>query len=336
MDADICYLLLVPFRPRAPLGPLEPAPAQKDAPYFFDLDIEFRSAGERQMVVEDTSVNVRLQVLDEQVWVAECRYRLADCLTETALTRHAAIKSALKDELQREAGHTSSISEQYTILLMQQTAPAPDEFVDQHAPALARLLRSLTEPLSQADAGEIVASRARYSDHDLTVVDWSGAVIVAKHGDYQSDIELMKIGNYQLLRYRLLDRTIERSLRALRQSLASARITWLPQPNRTLQQIVEQRLALLLDFEKTDQSLLLIGDWYSARVYRLIVEQFDLMEWKATVSAKLDSLAAIDGIVRQDLAFSWRRLLDLIQFVGWFVMFVGYFVLFVHDLSRYR
>ncbi len=70
--------------------------------------------------------------------------------------------------------------------------------------------------------------------------------------------------------------------------------------------------------------------------FDLDVEQFDLMEWKATVSAKLDSLAAIDGIVRQDLAFSWRRLLDIIQFVGWFVMFVGYFVLFVHDLSRYR
>jgi len=336
MDADICYLLLVPFQPRAPLGPLEPIPAQKDAPYFFDLDIEFRSAGERQLVVEGASVSIRLQVLDEQVWLAEGRYRLADFLSEAAAARHVALKAALKQELQRASGYTGSITEQYTSLLLQTVESAPDEFVDQHSAALARLLRSLTEPLGEADAREIVASRTRYSEHDLTVVDWAGAVIIAKHGDYQSDIELMKIGCYQLLRYRMLDRAIERSLQTLRQSLASARITWLPRPNQTLQQIVEQRLALLLDFEKTDQSLLLIGDWYSARVYRLIVEQFDLKEWKATVSAKLDSLAAIDGIVRQDLAFSWRRLLDIVQFVGWLVLLVGYFVLFVLDVSRYR
>jgi hypothetical protein len=103
---------------------------------------------------------------------------------------------------------------------------------------------------------------------------------------------------------------------------------WLPSPNKTLQTIVEQRLSLLLDFEKIDQSLLLIGDWYSAQLYQLIVDRYGLNDWKALVSMKLDSLTVIDESIRQYLTFSWRRLIDSIVFVGWFILLIGYFILF--------
>ena len=82
--------------------------------------------------------------------------------------------------------------------------------------------------------------------------------------------------------------------------------------------------------------MLLIGDWYSSRVYRLIVEQFYLGDWKATVSGKLDSLADIDEIVTQRLAFSWQRVLEFVQVAGWLVLLVGYFVLFIADMARPR
>ncbi len=216
--------------------------------------------------------------------------------------------------------------------LLRAVPPTPDEFVDAHAAPLAALLRALTKPISPRDAGELLAQRARYSAVDLTVVDWGGALVIAADGDFQSDIELFKLGVFQLLRYRLLDRSIEASLRRLRLTLADKRFGLRPASNRTLEEVIEQRLALLLDFEKLDQSLLLIGDWYSARVYRLVVEQFYLTEWKAAVSAQLDSLAGIDATIHESLAFSWRRLLDTIQFVGWLVLLVGYFVLFFLDL----
>ena len=334
MDLEICYLLLVPFQPAAGLGPLESVPAPKDAPYFFDLDIEFRSAGERQVEAEGAPVHVHLQVLDGMVWVAECRYRLLDALGETGVARKRAIQAALKQTLQHETGPIGTLAEEYTIILMEKARPTPDELVDQHSSILARLLRSLDKPLSEADTVEILGSRARYSEYDLTIVDWIGALVIAEEGGCQSDIELLKIGNYQLLRYRMLDQTLERSLQNLRLHVQRARITWLPGGNKALQAIVEQRLALLLDFGKIDQSLLLIGDWYSARVYRLIVEQFYLDEWKAAVSARLDNLAAIDGIVRENLAFSWRRALDLIQLVGWAILLVGYFILFFVNLGE--
>lgn len=335
LPAEICYLLLFPLRFSPPAGQAKPLPlpAQKDAPYFFDLDIEFSAVGERQIEVEGIPVFLRFQVLDGQVWLAECRYRLADLLDEAALPQRQAVQTMLKENLQQETGYTGAFVEEYTILLLRQVEPSPDEFVDSHALLLARWLRALPKPLNEFEVNQILHSRGRYSQGDLTVVDWGGALIIAEEGDFQSDIELLKIGNYQLLRYRLLDRTIERNLQSLRQYLTHARWLWLPSESKTLQKIVEQRLALLLDFEKIDQSLLLIGDWYSAQVYRLIVAQFYLNDWKTIVRLKLDSLAAIDEIVRQNLAFSWRRLLDWVQFIGWLILLIGYFILFFVNLG---
>ena len=332
LTAELCYLLCLPLHSTSP-GQAEPAAAPKDAPYFFNLDIEFASAGNRTLEVEGTPVAVHAQVLDGLVWLAECRYRLEDCLSESALARKQAIQTALRERLRREAADTGPLSEQYTILLLRQVEPTPDAFVDAHAAALARLMRSLHKPVGEPEIGEILGSRARYSQHDLTVVDWEGAIVIAEEGDFQSDIELLKIGNYQLLRYRMLDQAIERNLQILRRAMRQprGRPGWLPSQRKRLSQIVEQRLSLLLDFEKTDQSLLLIGDWYSSRLYRLIVDQFYLNEWKAAVSAKLDSLAAINETVSQHLALSWGRVLEFVQLAGWLFLLVGYFVLFFAD-----
>lgn len=312
-------------------GQVEPLPAQKDAPYFFDLDIEIASAGDRTIEVEGLRVAVHTQVLDGLVWLAECRYAL-----DASPERNRVVQEHLKARLRQDVGYTGTLLEEYRILLIRRdptlrvpgTPPTPEEFVQRHRTELAGWLRSHDKALGEAEVAEMLDSRAQYSQSDLTLVEWEGAVVSAEDGDFQSDIELMKIGNYQLLRYRMLDQTIEGHLRFLRRHVSSTRGRWLLRSDRRLQEIVEQRLSLLLDFEKTDQSLLLIGDWYSARVYRLITEQFCLEEWKKTVSAKLDSLTAIENTVRENLTLSWRRLIDFVTMAGWAFLLVGYLVLF--------
>ncbi|MCP4417247.1 MAG: hypothetical protein GY805_11540 [Chloroflexi bacterium] len=304
-------------------------PVPKDAPYFYDLDIEYRSSWEeREYEFEGVAVRTQLQVLDGLVWVAECRYQLTDAFSKLAVARKEAIQTALRQTLQHEIESTDILIEEYTIILLQDTSPTPDEFVNQHASALSYLMRSLTKPLKGDDNIGILSSRARFSELDLTAVDWSGAVIICEEGDFQADIELLKIGKYQLLRYRMLDQTVQKMLQHVRRHLPSVYVGWLPSSNKILQEIVKQRLSLLLDFEKIDQSLLLIGDWYSAQIYQIVVDQFGLDEWKELISTKLDSLAAIDEVVRENLTFSWRRLIDLIILVGWLVLLIGYFILF--------
>ena len=67
MDLNLCYLWLTPLGPKAPAGLVQPVLTPKDAPYFFDVDIEFRAAGERQLEIDGLPVRVALQVLDSQV-----------------------------------------------------------------------------------------------------------------------------------------------------------------------------------------------------------------------------------------------------------------------------
>ncbi len=333
ISAEICYLLLMPLQNSRPVGVPEPVAVKKDIPYFFDLDIEFLSAGEGFLEIEGVRVKHRRQILDEQIWLAECRFQLPHILAEATLNRKQAIQTELKQRLQQETGYNGAFIEEYLIVLLQDVTLKPDEFVAEHAATLARLLRSTDKPLTEAETAEILEARARYAEDDLAIIDWEGAIVIARDGDFQSDIELMKIGNYQLLRYRLVDREIERNLEELRGRVAGNRRYGRSSKRKMLQQIIEQRLTLLLDFEKIDQSLLLIGDWYSAEVYRLIVDQFYLDDWKALVRAKLEQLAAIDEVVRQNLAFSWDRLLAFIEIVGWLLLLIGYFLLFFVDLG---
>jgi hypothetical protein len=283
--------------------------------------------------VEGIRADVTCQVLDDLVWVADCRYRLPDALSDDAAARMLAIEQALDGALLEQAGAgADELRVRYSVVLIE-SSPDPEGFVSEHAAALARLVRSLPKQPSDRQAAEILHARASYSQTDLTVIDWVGAVIITDPGGHQYDLELLKIGNYQLLRYRMLDRAIERNLEELRRQLDDPRPRWRPERQRTIATVVEQRLELLLAFEKTARSLLFIGEWYSARVYSLIVLNMYLNDWRDGVSQKLESLAAIDQTVRESLVFSWRRVLDMVQLAGWALLLVGYFVLFILNNS---
>ncbi len=171
ISAEISYLLLMPLQASRPTGVPEPATVKKDVPYFFDLDIEFLSAGERRLEIEGVGVRSRFQILDGQVWLAECRFRLPDILTEAVVVHKQAIQAELRRRLQQELGYSGSFSEEYTIVLLQDVALKPDGFVAEQAPTLARLLRSTDKPLTEAETAGILEARARYAEDDLTIVD---------------------------------------------------------------------------------------------------------------------------------------------------------------------
>ena len=61
----------------------------------------------------------------------------------------------------------------------------------------------------------------------------------------------------------------------------------------------------------------------------LVVDNLYLGDWKAAVSSKLESLGAIDTTVRESLALSWRRMLDVVSLAGWTFLMVAYIVLLV-------
>ena len=91
------------------------------------------------------------------------------------------------------------------------------------------------------------------------------------------------------------------------------------------------RLEVMLDFERTEQNLLLIGDWYTAKLYTVIRDEFYLEEWKNTIRSKLDNLEGIVETIQEHFALSFETLMDRLQLIGWVLLLIGYLYLYVLD-----
>ena len=327
---EICYLLAFPDSEPVKSQPAEQFKGLKDAPYFQPIDIDLVTLGEETIVIEGYAVAVTRQRYDGVVQMVECHYDLRDPFAASVLTDRTKIESALRSRCIAEEFRRNGLFEEYTILLVSEAKPTPDNWIEKNALALANFIRSQRDLFEETEINEVLSSRTRYSAKELTLIDWEGAIIIAPNADYQSDIVLLKIGNYQLLRYRMLDRSIEEMLDKINESFFQHKRR--PRATRGLiRQIAEHRIEVMLNFERAEQSLLLIGDWYTAKLYESIHMELYLKDWKESVSTKLDNLEKIVETIQENFALSFENLMDRLQLIGWVLLLVGYLYLYVLD-----
>ncbi len=328
---EICYLLAFPDSGDGKALPAEQFKGLiKDAPYFQPVDIDLVTLGEETFLFEGYAINVTRHRYDECAQMIECRYRLNDPFAAPVLQTRMSLQNVLQSRYIPEEHRRSGMFEEYSILLVKDAPPTPDKWIEKNALGLANFIRSQRDVFDKEEMHEILGSRARYSAEELTLVDWEGAVIIAPKEDFRSDIALLKIGNYQLLRYRMLDQAVENLLDKINESFFQKPRR--PRATRGLiRQLAEHRLEVMLDFERAEQSLLLIGDWYSAKLYEIIHNELYLSDWKQTVRGKLDNLENIVQTIKDNLAVSWENLLDRVQLALWIVMLLGYLYLYFLD-----
>jgi hypothetical protein len=331
---EICYLIAFPDADdgKAPLP--EPFKGLKDAPYFQPIDIDIVTLGEETVLIEGHAVLVVRQRYDGRVQMVECRFELKDPFAASVLQERAKIQSALESKFIPVQYRQSGLYEEYTILLVQEAKPSPDKWIEKNALALTKFIRSQREVFDKSEIEEILISRTHYSAMELTVVDWEGAVIIAPSDDYQSDIALLKIGNYQLLRYRMLDQSIDAMLDKISSTFFEKKRR--PRPTRgVIRQIAEHKLEVMLDFERAEQNLLLIGDWYTAKLYEAIQSEFYLKDWKENLKNKLDNLESIVETIKDNFSLSLESVWGKIEMLAWAIMLIGYiYLFFVQDLAK--
>jgi hypothetical protein len=331
---EICYLIAFPDADdgKAPIP--EPFKGLKDAPYFQPIDIDIVTLGEETVLIEGHAVLAVRQRYDGRVQMVECRFSLKDPFAASVLQERAKIQSALESKFIPTQYRQSGLFEEYTILLVQEAKPTPDKWIDKNALALTKFIRSQREVFDKSEIEDILISRTHYSTKELTLVDWEGAVIISPNDDYQSDIALLKIGNYQLLRYRMLDESIETMLDKISETFFKNKRR--PRPTRgVIRQIAEHKLEVMLDFERAEQNLLLIGDWYTAKLYGAIQNELYLKDWKENLKNKLNNLESIVRTIKDNFSLSWEGIMEKAELVGWVMLLIGYIYLFiVQDLAK--
>lgn len=331
---ETCYLIAFPDTKTHPTPIKESIRGLRDAPYFQPVDIDVVSLGDETVLIEGYAVSVVRHQYDERVQMVEARFTLKEPFAPSTLLERSKIEDALKSKFIPVEFRESGLYEEYTILLVDEVKQTPDKWIDKNALAISRFIRSQRDTLDKKEIDEILVSRTRYSAAELTLVDWEGAVIIAPSGDYASDIVLLKIGNYQLLRYRMLDDSVEKLLDKINESFFENKRR--PRATRGLiRQIAEHKLEVMLDFERIEQSLLLIGDWYTADLYEAIHEQLYLKDWKENVKAKLDNLENIVQTIKDNFSLSWEGVMERAELIGWVVLLIGYlYLFFVQDLAK--
>ncbi len=330
--AEICYLLAFPDETRTSTR-TEQVKGLKNAPYFQPVDINLQFLGQETLVLQDVPVSILRQRYDDRVQMIECHFTLADVLSEAAISHRQQIENALQKHIIPEQYLAKGLFEVHIILLVQDAEETPDELIDTHAEMLVRFIRSEYEMLDSSVIQDVLISRIRYSKAELTLVDWEASLIFAPRGDFQSDIELLKIGNYQLLRYRIMGQSIDDILHIINTDFKHGKQSLWSPTHKTLREIVSHRLELMLDFEHNEQNLLFIGDWYTAKLYHLISDEFYLNDWKEAVHTKLDNLESIINTIRENFMISWRGLMENVQLAGWLLLLVGYFILYFVELG---
>jgi hypothetical protein len=331
-QTELCYLLAFPDEVET-TTPAEPVKGLKNAPYFQPVDIHLHTLGQETLKVDEIPVTVLRQRYDDRVQMVECHFKLPDALSLAAIQQRQKIEDVLQERLIPAQYRAKGLFEVYLILMVQDNLGVPDEFVQANTENLARFIRSQREILDISEIQDILVSRVSYSKGDLTLVDWEAAVIFAPEGDFQSDIELLKIGNYQLLRYRILGQSTEDILQTINKNFKQGKLSALGPTRGTLRDIVNHRLELMLDFEHNEQNLLLIGDWYTAKLYHLISDEFYLNNWKEAVQTKLDNLESIIQTIQENFTLSWQGFLDYVQLAGWLILLIGYFILYFKEIA---
>ncbi|PWH14048.1 MAG: hypothetical protein DDG60_08930 [Anaerolineae bacterium] len=325
--AEICFLLAFPDEADGKSF-AEPVTGLKNAPYFQAVDIRLRTLGVETILLEGIPLNLVRQRYEQRVQMVECRFRLPDPLDLACIQKRQEIEDLLQERLLPVKYRSSGLFETYLVLMVRDEIGAPDDFVQANAAGLARFIRSHHEILDETEIDDVLISRLRYTKCDLTVVDWEGAVIFSPEGDFQSELELLKIGIYQLLRYRMLNQSSEEILQTISRIFQQSKFSVFGPTRATLRRIVNHRLDIMLEFEHTEQNLLLIGDWYTAKLYKIIRDEFYLDEWKQVIQDKLDNMERLISTIQENFSMTWSGFLDLVQLVGWLLLLVGYFILF--------
>lgn len=326
---EICYLIAFPDTDDGKV-PTEKFMGLKDAPYFQPIDIELVTLGDETILIEGYAVHVTRQRYDGRVQMVECHFDLKNPFASSVLQMRTKIQLALQSRYIPEHYRQSGLYEEYSILLVQAAKPTPDLWIEKNKLAISNFIRSQRDVFDKEEMNEILASRTRYSAKELTLIDWEGSVIIAPNADYQSDIALLKIGNYQLLRYRMLDRSIEDMLDKINEAFFQNK----SRPRATkgmVRQIAEHRLEVMLDFERAEQNLLLIGDWYTAKLYEAVQSEFYLKDWKDNIKIKIDNLEDIVETIKDNFLVSYENLMDRLQLLGWVILLIGYIYLYILD-----
>jgi hypothetical protein len=296
--------------------------------------------GREPIILEPWKGTLDFKVYAPSILLAEARFDVPSLFDDDVLELRDRVLARIRHRLAEQGGRdVERWSEEYAVYMIRDFDGPPEELVEPNR--LAALLKAERLPLDPTEVDYTLSGRFKYARHDLVIVDWDGAVVFDPEGDVEWAIELLELGNLQLLRYRLLDRELDERLHRVARLVEDTREDrqGLFKPSeirQALRELMRVRSTSIVEFQDVEREIKLIGDWYSARLYELVTRRFRVEDWRHTVKEKLDGLEGIYAIASDRFTVSWERRARVIELVAWYILLLGWGVLLALDFYALR
>lgn len=154
-----------------------------------------------------------------------------------------------------------------------------------HGPQVAQVVRGETQPLSDSEQREILASAMSYTRTDLLVVGWLAGVVYDSAEGAAPLVDLLEYANIQLLEYRRYDEILTGVLRRAYASLERRAGRW--RLAREAEHLNRLRLEVIELTERTDNAAKFLSDMFDARAHRLAAAKIGANDYRALVEQKI-------------------------------------------------
>lgn len=185
-----------------------------------------------------------------------------------------------------------------------------DSYVDENKDKIASLLKDEPIELVRKEIEDTISNNIKYGKEDIAIIEWDGAFLLDKKGDFKDIISIIELANIQLLNLRILDNKLQDEITRLKDNVGAGGILSLFRLSNFMKDIIKRRTQSTIEFGNIDNSIKLYGDWYSAKLYDLASRKFYLEKWKTDVEKKLSVLKDLYEMVAHSLTEKYNLFLE--------------------------
>lgn len=209
----------------------------------------------------------------------------------------------------------SKLVEDYFVVYVEEFgSPAPSEdILAKHGADLALVLRGELGDLSADERRDALRLRHSYRVEDLVVVTFSSAFIYDRECTTEH-IDILEFANAQMLDLRYYDSLMDEELARIHDNLemASPQVLLRGKLLKTTEQLHRLMIEVYDVREKIRNSLKIVGEMYSARIYRMASDSLRLERWDQAVDDKLNIARQVYSVVIDDLNHRRSTILELV------------------------
>lgn len=307
------------------------APQVKSAPHYFAKSVPAQHIlGQQRQQVDGIDCEVVIKTYHPYAIIASVTAEVENLFGEGTLGLKEKLLELCYQTVQKYGGR-EEVSEEYTLYQISGYRGDPETLLAGNAATIAGLLKSEKLELHENEVEHTLSFQLRYAKDDLVIIDWDGAFLCDSEGDFAQTLELLELANYQLLRYRILDNSLDEGLKRAYKLTQAQKVRWFrtKEVAQAFKEVIKIRARSIAHFDAVERDIKLIGDWYSARLYELLAKKFRLEDWRGAVREKLESLEDVYSIVSENLGLSRIQVLELIQIGAFFVLQIGWFILII-------